>query len=97
MYDPEAPYLLSNQYGTMEQSLGSSNSQVGQPEVQAWKTVQEELKSLIVNHYQQFREPIRAEDIYTKLFKYTTVAVQIDYELLVILLDNLGGFIKKKY
>jgi len=96
MYDPEAPWMGCD---FMQEVVTAVVQPQHQPQAApktertiSWKDLKTELKNLIVEYYKKHNEPMRATDVLTHLTRHhNTINVTVDFKLLVILLNNMGG------
>lgn len=93
MYDPEAPWM-----GTEFVEKVVSAIQEPQPpavRVVTWKQIRTELKNIVIEYYNKYHEPVKAQDVWAQLTRQTSIIdITLDYKLLVILLNNMGEFHK---
>lgn len=93
MYDPESPWLTDIVSHVVQPKLDVRPQRAS---TVTWDVLRTDLKHLIVDHYKYNKQPMNINDIMKKLeTDYTNLAVLIDQELLVVLLDNLGPFVTK--
>lgn len=92
MYDPETPWVGGGSF--MEEMVSTVINPGCAParRTVTWKDFKQELKSMIRDYYEKYNKPIQAHEVFAHLLKYNKeVNVTIDFKLLVILLNNLGG------
>lgn len=62
-----------------------------------WRDLRHTLRSLVMEHYQQCKVAMDAKQIWDVLSaRHGKIFVEVDLKLLVILLDNMGGFVRKE-
>ncbi len=62
------------------------------PRTVKWKELKKELKALILDYHEKHDQPMQASQVWLHLLgNNREVNVTLDFKLLVILLNNLGG------
>lgn len=91
MYDPE-----SNWMSEIVTCVATPHVYQRPVTSMSWKEFRQEIKQVIMNHYKAHNVPMTADDIMTYIHTHHgQVNLAVNYKLLLILLDNLGGFVKK--
>lgn len=89
MYDPETPWIGGG--GFMEEMV-TSVIKSNNPRTVKWKELKKELKALILDYHEKHDQPMQASQVWLHLIgNNREVNVTLDFKLLVILLNNLGG------
>lgn len=91
MYDPESPWMTDVINHVLQPSQRPTEQH---RQTVTWDSLRTDLKHVIIEHYQHNKRPITVYEIMNKL-DTDNLAVRIDQELLVVLLDNLGCCVTK--